>query len=147
MILLSAAPSRLVPTTVLTKGRSVENSSDFHLSILDLQTLRRDSQVEKLPGNSEDPIRPPQQDVFRLHKPQFHISSERVWFPRDLETQDPGESPEESFTTLADEEVEVKLPCRSVSINVVGMPSNGGEVNAGAINASLQSPVDFQGKQ
>jgi len=136
--------NRLVPTTVLTKGRSVENSSDFHLSILDLQTLRRDSQVEKLPGNSEDPIRPPQQDVFRLHKPQFHISSERVWFPRDLETQDPGESPEESFTTLADEEVEVKLPCRSVSINVVGMPSNGGEVNAGAINASLQSPVDFQ---
>ena len=103
--------------------------------------------MEKLPGNSEDPIRPPQQDVFRLHKPQFHISSERVWFPRDLETQDPGESPEESFTTLADEEVEVKLPCRSVSINVVGMPSNGGEVNAGAINASLQSPVDFQGKQ
>ena len=145
MILLSAA-SRLVPTTVLTKGRSVENSSDFHLSILDLQTLRRDSQVEKLPGNSEDPIRPPQQDVFRLHKPQFHISSERVWFPR-LESQDPDSPAEESFTTLADEEVEVKLPCRSVSINVVGMPSNGGEVNAGAINARLQSPVDFQGRQ
>ena len=99
MILLSAAASRLVPTTVLTKGRSVENSSDFHLSILDLQTLRRDSQVEKLPGNSEDPIRPPQQDVFRLHKTQFHISSERVLFQRDLETQDP-ELPNPAKTSL-----------------------------------------------
>ena len=138
MILLSAA-SRLVPTTVLTKGRSVENSSDFHLSILDLQTLRRDSQVENLKNGQE--IRPPQQDVFRLHKPQFHISSERIWFPRDL----PCSQESEESTTLADEEVEVKLPCRSVSINVVGMPSNGGEVNAGALNASLQSPVDFQG--
>ena len=67
----------------------MENSSDFHLSILDLQTLRRDSQVEKLQRNSEDPIKPPQQDVFCLHKTQFHISSERVWFQRDLETQDP----------------------------------------------------------
>ena len=113
--------------------------SDFHLSILDLQTLRRDSQVENLKNGQE--IRPPQQDVFRLHKPQFHISSERIWFPRDL----PCSQESEESTTLADEEVEVKLPCRSVSINVVGMPSNGGEVNAGAVNARLQSPVDFQG--
>ena len=45
-------------------------------------------------------------------------------------------------TTLADEEVEIKLPCRSVSINVVGMPSDNDEVNA------RPSPCnnDFQGR-
>ena len=57
----------------------------------------------------------------------YHSSSERIWFPRP---PDPFELPEATTTTasedttLEDEEVEVKLPCRSVSINVVGMPSN-----------------------
>ena len=120
----------------MKKGRSVEEE-DFHLSILDLQTLRRDSQVDYSKANQSQQIRPPQQDVFRLHKPQFHISSERVWFPREV-------TESEESTTLADEEVEVKLPCRSVSINVVGMPSSGGENNAAS--ARLQSPDNFQGK-
>ena len=61
-----------------------ENNQDQtcqDLSILDLQTLRRDSKVKNSPGSKSN-IRLPQQDVFKVHKPGFHISSERVWFPR-----------------------------------------------------------------
>lgn len=104
----------------LLKNHSVKSSEDENLSILDLQTLRRDSKVQGLKLDST--IRPPQQNVFKLHKPGFHISTERVWFPRR-------HSNSEESTTLGDEEVEVKLPCRSVSINVVGMPTDD-EVNA-----------------
>ena len=56
------------------------------LSILDLQTLRRDSKVKNYAGYKST-IRLPQQDVFRVHKPGFHISSERVWFPRTNEDE------------------------------------------------------------
>ena len=42
-------------------------------------------------------------------------------------------------TTLEDEEVEIKLPCRSVSINVVGMPSGGHEVTS---SSSLLRPFE-----
>ena len=57
------------------------------LSILDLQTLRRDSKVKYSPPGSKPNIRLPQQDVFRVHKPGFHISSERVWFPRTVSVE------------------------------------------------------------
>ena len=57
------------------------------LSILDLQTLRRDSKVKYSPPGSKSNIRLPQQDVFRVHKPGFHISSERVWFPRTVSVE------------------------------------------------------------
>ena len=63
---------------------SSENNQDQtcqDLSILDLQTLRRDSKVKNSPGSKSN-IRLPTQDVFKVHKPGFHISSERVWFPR-----------------------------------------------------------------
>ena len=65
----------------------------------------------------------------------FHFSSsEKIWFPRP---PDPFEVPEATTTasddtTLEDEEVEIKLPCRSVSINVVGMPS-GHEVTSSSL--------------
>ena len=42
----------------------------YNLSILDLQTLRRDSTGFHQPPNE---IRPPQQDVFRVHRPRYHI--------------------------------------------------------------------------
>ena len=42
----------------------------FNLSILDLQTLRRDSNAFYQPSNE---IRPPPQDVFRVHRPRYHI--------------------------------------------------------------------------
>ena len=65
------------------ENNSVENQDQpcQDLSILDLQTLRRDSKVKNSPGSKSN-IRLPQQDVFKVHKPGFHISSERVWFPR-----------------------------------------------------------------
>ena len=65
------------------ENNSVENQDQpcQDLSILDLQTLRRDSKVKNSPGSKPN-IRLPQQDVFKVHKPGFHISSERVWFPR-----------------------------------------------------------------
>ena len=62
-------------------------------------------------------------------------SSEKIWFPRP---PDPFEVPEAATTTASDdttlesEEVEIKLPCRSVSINVVGMPS-GHEVTSSSL--------------
>jgi len=111
------------------------------LSILDLQTLRRDSKVKNSTPGSKSNIRLPQQDVFRVHKPGFHISSERVWFPRTVSVEKPyddehfdlqnnHENNSEESPTLGSDEVEVKLPCRSVSINVVGMASNNDEVNS-----------------
>ena len=68
-------------------------------------------------------------------------SSEKIWFPRP---PDPFEVPEATTTasddtTLEDEEVEIKLPCRSVSINVVGMPSGGHEVTS---SSSLLRPFE-----
>ncbi len=132
----------------------------------DLPTIRKDLELLKKSTEDKDDektIRPPQQDVFRVHKPQFHISTENVWFPR-LEIARGGvcggdydfvenesmlvecngcessnENGEES-TTLAEEEVEVKLPCKSVSINVVGMPSSS-EVNSRPPPASLPLEV------
>lgn len=105
----------------LTKHASVEiecNDEDFDLTILDLQTLRRDSKVIETQSRK---IRPPEQDVFRVHKPQFHISSENVWFLRqpqevseaaEAATASASEEPEDNSTTLGEEEVEIKLPCR-----------------------------------
>ena len=60
--------------------------------------------------------------------------------PYEEEQLDLQNNSEES-TTLGSSEVEVKLPCRSVSINVVGMPSNNDNDN------SRPSPCsnDFQG--
>lgn len=134
----------------LLKHNSVDHKEDqglgdIHLSILDLQTLRRDSKVKEL--KLSETIRPPQQNVFKLHKPGFHISTERVWFPRTESASGLRfEECSEESTTLGEEEVEVKLPCRSVSINVVGMPSDNDEVNDAARPTSpLQCSNDFQG--
>ena len=71
----------------------------------------------------------------------YFSSSEKIWFPRP---PDPFEVPEATTTasddtTLEDEEVEIKLPCRSVSINVVGMPSGGHEVTS---SSSLLRPFE-----
>lgn len=125
-----------LPPPPLLKHASVAGH-DFNLSILDLQTLRRDSQA-LTPELPPEQIRRPQQDVFRVHKTQFRISTEEVWFPRlhhhEVAEEQPLASDEVieiepasasfSETSLAEDEVEIKLPCRSVSINVVGMPSN-----------------------
>ena len=58
-----------------------------------------------------------------------------------FDLQNNHENNSEESPTLGSDEVEVKLPCRSVSINVVGMASNNDEVN------SRPSPCsnDFQG--
>ena len=48
----------------------------YNLSILDLQTLRRDSTGFHQPPNE---IRPPQQDVFRVHRPRYHIRCRSVY--------------------------------------------------------------------
>ena len=76
---------------ILLSSDSLQTNTDQEtcqpdLSILDLQTLRRDSKVKNYAGYKSN-IRPPQQDVFRVHKPGFHISTERVWFPRTTEDE------------------------------------------------------------
>lgn len=71
-------------------------------------------------------------------------SSERIWFPRPPDSFENAEATTTTAsedTTLEDEEVEVKLPCRSVSINVVGMPSSD-EVTS---SRPIQPPFEVRG--